>query len=295
VTLFRSILVPLDGSRRAVRSLGCAAWLATQFGGRLHVLSATAGERPARDELRRLRIPEATWSRITLHQAPADAEDAILDAIARYDVSLVVISADGQGAEELEGPVDPERIVGHVTRAVIERSACPVLLMPPRYEEVLPWTRVLVPVSGEVAADEALALAVRLADALDLSVHVAHVAETGTNGEGLAARARYADALHHEYSAQLEELVDRALPHRPASERRRIEEIVLCRGDASAELATLIERKAISLLAVGWRGRFMTGRARVLKQLVQVIAQPILLVKPQARVSFRLHVGENME
>src|SRR3546814_18185619 len=61
--------------------------------------------------------------------------------------------------------------------AVLGRSPVPVLLLPPAYREVLPLERVLVPVSGELEGDEALALAVRLANALDLAVHVAHVTE----------------------------------------------------------------------------------------------------------------------
>jgi nucleotide-binding universal stress UspA family protein len=296
MTLLRSILVPLDGSRIAAQGLGCAVWLATRLGARLHILSATSHELPAREALARLNVPEAHWPLITLHQAPAYPEEAILTALARYDVSLFILTASGQGAEAPapEEP-DPDRVVGHVTRAVIERSPSPVLLLPPAYREALPWERVLVPVSGEVEADDALALAVRLANALDLDVHVAHVADADTGDEGLAARARYADALHHEYPRQLEELVGRALPHCSPEECRRVADLALCHGDVAAELLELIERKGISLLVVGWRGRFMTGRARVLKHLVQVITQPVLLVKPERRMPFRLKVGEDVE
>jgi hypothetical protein len=150
-------------------------------------------------------------------------------------------------------------------------------------------------VSGEAEADEALALAVRLADALDLEVHVAHVAESEAGDEGLAARARYADALHHEYPGQLEELVSRALPRCGPEARRRIEDIALGQGDAAAEQLALIERKRVSALVVGWQGRFMTCRARVLKQLIQAIASPVLLVKPEPRTPLRLKVGRRSE
>jgi nucleotide-binding universal stress UspA family protein len=297
MSLFRSILVPLDGSRTAARSLGCAVWLATRLGARLHILSATPHERPAREALTLLQVPEAHWPVVTVHQAPAYPEEAILEAVARYDVSLVVLTASGEGAEApaAVSVPDPDLVVGHVTRAVIERSASPVLLLPPAYREALPWERVLVPVSGEPEADDALALGVQLADALDLEVHVAHVADANTGNEGLAARARYADALHHEYPRQLEELVTRALPQCSPSECRRVTDLALCHGDVAAELLELIERRRISLLVLGWRGRFMIGRARVVKHLVQVIPQPILLVKPEPRMPFRLKVGEDIE
>jgi nucleotide-binding universal stress UspA family protein len=294
--MFSSILVPLDGSRIAARSLGCAAWLATRLGARLHILSAPSRELPVREELARLGVPEADWPLVTLHQAPQYPSEAILSAVERHDARLIVMAARGETAEApaTEEPVAP-KVIGHVARAVIERSAVPVLLLPPNYCETLPWERFLVPVSGEAAADEALALAVCLANLLGVEVHVAHVADDDSGAEGLAAKARYADALHHEYSHQLDELVRRALPQCSPAECRCIVDVALCRGDVAAELLALIERKRISVLVVGWHGRFMTGHARVLKHLVEVITAPVLLVKPAAQMPFRLVVGEEIE
>jgi len=296
MNLFTSILVPLDGSRTASRGFGCAAWLASRLDARLHIVSATPREVPAREELRHLGIPEEHWPRIVLHQPAAHPEGAILSALARHEVGLVVMTARGEAGEAPDSAgTDPGKIVGHVTRAIIERSGVPVLLLPPNYREALPWERVLVPVSGESEADEALALAVRLACALDLEVQVAHVADGEGGDEGLAARARYADALHHEYAGQLEGLVRRGLAQCRPEDSGRIKDVALCRGDVAAELQKLIARKGASLLAVGWRGRFMAGRARVLKQLIQAITMPVLLVQPEAPMLFQLKVGEEID
>lgn len=296
MSLFSSILVPLDGSRTAARSLGCATWLASRLGARLHILSATPRQLPAREELARLRVPQEHWPLIALHQAPAYPEGAILAALTRYDVGLLVMTARGETVEA-PAPVEPfsGSLVGHVARAVIEQSAAPVLLLPPNYREALPWERVLVPVSGEDQTDEALALAARLADALDLEVHAAHVMDEAARTENLAAKARYADALHHEYAGQLEELISRALPHGGPEARPRIREVALGHGDVAAELVALMARTRASVLVVGWRGRFMAGRARVLKHLIQTIASAVLLVKPEARAPLRLKVGEELD
>jgi hypothetical protein len=89
--------------------------------------------------------------------------------------------------------------------------------------------------------------------------------------------------------------VRRALPHCAPEECRPIADIALCHGDVAAELRSLIEHKRVSVLVAGWHGRFMTGRARVLKQLLEVITTPVLLVKPAARGPFRLKVGEALE
>lgn len=49
------------------------------------------------------------------------------------------------------------------------------------------------------------------------------------------------------------------------------------------------------MLVTGWHGRFATGRARVLKRLIQAITTPVLMVKSPVRMPFRLKVGEDME
>jgi nucleotide-binding universal stress UspA family protein len=296
MSVFASILVPLDGSRTAARGFGCAAWLASRLDARLHVVSATAREAPAREELACLQVPEEHWPRVVLHRPAARPEGAILSALARHRVGLVVMTARGGAGEAPDSAeTDPAKIVGHVTRAVIEQSGVPVLLLPPNYREALPWERVLVPVSGEPEADEALALAVRLACALDLEVEIAHVADAEGRDEGLEVRARYADALHHEYAGQLEGLVRRGLDQCRPEDLGRITDVALCRGDVAVELEKLIASKGASLVTVGWRGRFMAGRARVLKQLIQTIVSPVLLVQPEPRMLFRLKVGEELD
>jgi nucleotide-binding universal stress UspA family protein len=295
-TLFPAILVPLDGSHIAARSLGCATWLASRLGARLHILSATAQELPARDELVRLNIPAKHWPLITLHQAPAYPAEAILAAVARHEVSLVIMTSRGETAETAAADEPaPSKIIGRVARAIVERSAVPVLLLPQNYREALPWERMLVPLSGETDVDEALLLAVRLANALGIEVHVAHVADAEAGGESLSARARYADALHHEYPRQLEEFVRRALPQCTPDECRCIIDVALCHGDIVKELLQLIERKRVSLIVVGWHGRLLNGRAQVLTEMIHAISIPVLLVKAEPRTTLRLKVGEEIE
>jgi len=297
--LFKSILVPLDGSSIAARSLGCAGWLADRLDAKLHVLGAAAGELPAGEALERLGVPEAYRKRVTLHQASDHPSEAILAALARYGAQLVVMAAQGQSAEASAGtPGDADRsadgLVGHVARAVIERSMVPVLLLPPRYRESLPWERALVPVSGEVEGDEALALAAQLGDALALEVHVAHVLDPHAGDASLAANARYADAMHHEYPRRLQELVSRAFPQ-CSGRACRIADVALCQGDVAAALLEQIERKGVSLLVAGWHGSYVSGHADVLKRLLPEINIPVLLVKATVRAPFRLAVGAEIE
>lgn len=276
--------VPLDGSQMALRALGAAAWLASRLGARLHLLHA-GPVRERAQALERLGVPEKYRELCALHQAPGDPAQMILEAQARHDLGLLVMTAGGESAEA-DGPLHG---VGHVTHSVIERTPGPVVLLPPGYREALPWRSALVPLSGEPGTDQSLALALPLADALDLSVTVVHVAAeptpAGHPGGG-------SDEAHHELPSLLNEFVARACPLCSPAERARIEDVRLHRGDVADELLRLIEEKRISLLVVGWHGRFMAGHAQVLKALIAAVTCPLLLVKPAPPEPFRLKVGE---
>jgi nucleotide-binding universal stress UspA family protein len=285
-----SLVVPLDGSEAATRSLECATWLARRLHARVSVWTATDSERPPRDALRRLRVPERHWAAIELHQTPGPPERAIVEAAGRPDGGLVVLSSHG---EAFERAGERDGILGHVARFVIEQSAVPVLLLPPRYREMLPWKHLVVPVSGAPACDDALALATRLAFALDLSVKVVHVANPSASDPGLDARARYADALHHEYPGQLEELVGRALPLLSGEQRQRIDSLTLCGGDVLDQLLELLAREPGGAVVVGWQGTLSDRHAHLLKGLIAAITCPLLLVKPSRRRLSRLNTGED--
>lgn len=288
--LFPAIGVPLDGSDVALRSLGCATWLASRLGAKLHVLNVNT-PLPRDQALQRLRVPEKYRPLVEFHQVQGDTVDEILAAAERHGIGLIVMTA--QGTSGATAAPDPLKIVGHVTHGVIERSRVPVLLLPPRYEESLPWRTALVPLSGEPGADESLTVALRLAHVLDLAVTVAHVAATGER-RGEAGSGLYADEAYHEYPQMLNEFVARACPLCSAAEREHIVDFRLFYGDVADALLALIERNRTSLLVVGWHGQFMTGHAHVLKAMIQRLACPVLLVKAVPRAPVRLKVGEEL-
>lgn len=292
---FSSILVPLDGSETAAQCLGAASWLADRLDAELHVLSAVGHELPAREALERLKVPREIWPRVTLHQAAEFPEKALLEAVEQFGNDLVVMMARGEAAESEGLEDDPFKLLGHVTRWIVERCDAPVLVMPPHYRERLPWTSVLVPISGEFEADAALGVAVRLAKCAGLEVEVAHVVGAGDEQTGLAAEVRYADALHHEYPSRLQALVSRLLPECGPEECTCIRDVLLCRGEPGDELLGLIDEHDTSLLVIGWHGSFVQGHANVVKRLLASIECPVLLVKSAPPAPFKLKVGEEIE
>lgn len=295
MSVFTSILVPLDGSAAAAQALSVAAWLAARLGAHLHILSATERQRPAREELERLHIDEAHWPKITLHQAAQLPRQAILEAVGDCAADLIVMSAHGEAVDTVGG-AEPLPPLGHVARRVIEDSDVPVMVLPPSYRERLPWQSALVPVSGEIDADAALALAVQLANALEMKIRIAHVLGAGDEDTGLMAEVRYADAPHHEYPSRLQQLISRLLPQCSPAECECIEDVTLLRGDAAEELLKLLEQLDIGLFVAGWHGHFVSGHAELIKRLLREVSCPILMVKAAAPAQpFSLKVGEEME
>jgi len=288
-----SILLPLDGSPEAAKGAGCALWLAEALGATLHVVHATAHPLPATGELSRLRVPGAQGAHVVMHQLPGSADAAVLDEIAAQRIDLVVMSAGGESASA--GAARAYRL-GTVAQAVLERSPVPVVLLPARYRESLPWTSMLAAASGEAAADQALDAAVRLASALRLKVTVVH----SEDGPAAVCRAPlgacYADAPHHEYPKRLEQLVERGLTSCSADEAHCIDEVVLSRGDAALALLEQVRRLHSSVLALGWHGTLGAGRALVFKRLLEQSECALLVVRSRPeRSRVQLKVGSNLD
>lgn len=283
---FRSLLLPLDGSPEAAKAAGCALWLAERLGATLHVLHATAQPLPGQEALERLRLPSAGRAQVVLHQLAGSAETAVLDAVREHRVELVVMSASGESASA--GAALGEGL-GSVARAVIGASPVPVVLLPVRYRETLPWRTMLAAASGEPAADRALEAAAQLAAALALRVDVMH------SGDVPAGAGIYADAPHHEHGRQLQEMVERGLAGCTAEESRCVQEVLLRHGDPAVAMLDHVARKGTGLLALGWHGALGGGRAPVLKRLLEEAPCALLLVRAPETSSARLKVGEEID
>lgn len=287
---FASIMLTLDGSPEAARGAGCALWLSEALGATLHVLHATAHPLSAEDELARLLVPHAHHRRVVVHQLSGSAEAAVLHEIAAHHIDIVVMSARGESAS---ANVALARRLGSVAKAVIEHCPVPVVLLPARYRESLPWTSMLAAASGEAAADHALLAAAQLAAALRLKLTVVH-SEDGPPGAEAAPLGGYADAPHHEYPLRLEHLVERGLAGCAAERAELACEILLCRGDPGSVLLEQIAKHHSSVLALGWHGELGTGRALVLKRLLEEAECALLLVREIKHFRAQLKVGRDI-
>lgn len=288
---FNAILLPLDGSREAAKGAGCALWLAASLDAALHVMHVAAQPIPKQQALAQLHIPEAKRAHVILHQFSARAEAAVLEAITTYGVGLVVMSARGESAS---AGLRLSQRLGNIAQAVIEGSPVPVLLLPIRYREVLPWTSILAAASGDTAADQALEAATQLASMLGLKVTVVH-AENGSGTTDSAPLGAYADAAHHEYPRRMHEMVERGVVSCTPEECHCINRVLLRRGDPAAVLLEQVRQHSASVLALGWHGALGTGRALVFKRLLEEAECALLLVRRRERSPARLKVGKAID
>lgn len=285
---FASVLLPLDGSPEAAKAVRCALWLAEKLGATLHVLHATSQPRAGREAFAQLRLPEAARAQVVVHEVRGPAQQAVLQAVREYQVELVVMSA---GGESVSMGAAPRERVGSVARAVLEDSPVPVVLLPGRYndEKSLPWRAMLVAASGEPAADRALETAAQLASALGLRVQVLH-SRSGPSGKGA-----YADAAHHEYAPQLEDMVESGLAACSIEESCCVEPAMLRCGDPALVLLQQVLHEGIGVLTLGWHGVLDRGRALILKRLLEEAPCALLLVRSSEHSAARLKVGEEMD
>ncbi|WP_228526974.1 universal stress protein [Noviherbaspirillum soli] len=288
---FNAILLPLDGSPEAAKGAGCALWLAASLDASLHVLHAAAQPIPRQEALAHLHILDAKRAHIILHQFSARAEAAVLDAINTYGVDLVVMSARGESAS---AGLKLSQRLGNIAQAVIEGSPVPVLLLPIRYREVLPWTSMLAAASGDKAADQALEAATQLASMLGLKVTVVHAGD-GPGATDTAPLGAYADAAHHEYPRRMQEMIERGVASCTPEECHCINRVMLRQGDPAAVLLEQVRQHAASVLALGWHGALGAGRALVFKRLLEEAECALLLVRRRERSPARLKVGKEMD
>lgn len=287
---FTSLLLPIDGSPEAAKGAGCALWLAEALGATLHVLHAAAQPLPGREALERLHVPGVRHARVVLHQLPEHAAAAVLDAVTAHSVDLVVMSARGESASA--GLRLSDRL-GTVAQAVIERSPVPVLLLPLRYRETLPWAAMLAATTGETASGLALEAATQLAAALNLKVTAVH-ADNGPGSAGGMPLGTYADSAHHEYPRRIQQMVERGLAGCTHEECGCVDRVLLRRGNPAAVLLEQAADHAANVIALGWHGELCTGRAPVLKSLLEEAECALLLVRKAESSSARLKVGEQI-
>lgn len=277
-----TILVPLDGSPLAARSLTFATHLASDGGG--HVVLAHVRESlhsdvhtdydPAHDvqQLRREGLTATSF----VYRAPSEDVADVLDlAIREAGADLVVMSTHGRGGLA-------RSVFGSVANRLIQRAGVPVVLVPPHCEaswESRRPSQLLVPLDGSPLAEQAIHHAAGFARLLDAEILLVRALSP-------ALHPRYRDdklILSSADSVEVEDawhyLSNAAEGLRSTGHTVTIRVLV---GSPSVAIADAARTEGMDLIVMtthgrGGLGRFLLGS--VADGVLQRASMPVLLVR----------------
>jgi nucleotide-binding universal stress UspA family protein len=298
--MFRTLLVPLDGSKLAEGALPYAIRLARAGQGHLVLLRAALTPPPGRldgldweqEQLIAIKEAEDYLQRTaqTIDGVPVDiaapygrAADTILKSVEQSNADAVIMVTHGRTGL-------PHLFYGSVTEAVLTRSTVPVLVLQPRAGDADechfdPSTaRLLVPLDGSAFDPPAVDTAVQALGAwgeitLVQVVGVPHEVKRDGNGHVLAYLDQQEAALTREareyLNAVARGLRDRALPIRTRISVRM--------GEPAREIAMAAMTSGADLIVMATHGRTGLRRAvmgSVAGDVLRRSLTPVLLVHP---------------
>ncbi|MCC6178349.1 MAG: universal stress protein [Chloroflexi bacterium] len=302
--MFRTILVPVDGSELAESALAYAARIAAPVDGNVILLRAealTVRRRPrivSADPLSMTwLVPADPQARMTLEAAAARvqadgvaaevdfkryrrggamAAAAILDAVREQQPDLIVMSTRSRSGLA-------RWRYGSVADQIVRGADVPVLLVPPTVKRPWPFERalrILVPLDGSALAEEILTPAGQMADQLGAQLHLLRAVEP--HPVGVRANAPHAAGSLRagglvRARAYLAHIVDRV---------RRVDMAVTMRavvGRPETTIADAAREADVDLIAMATHGRGGLKRlllGSVTNATLQKAGVPLLLVRP---------------
>lgn len=294
--MYRSILVPIDGSKLAERALSIAIPLAEQHGARLILLHAhepitvmnmvaagvpfndTALDETMRTDARAYVDKLAKRTR-RLTTAPVEGvfrDGAVASTLVAYaaesDVGLIVMSTHGRGGFQ-------RFWLGSVTDAVLRQVTVPVLLVrgtrtvAKRILGTPPFVRAVVPVDGSARAEEALSAAKALFGKAQARITLVHVLHPMSAVAGMN--------LKRDPEAEVVRDYLEPLARRTASETLEVRHEVKIDAHVARVLLAAAEAHDADLIAIAGQGlggvqRLLVGS--VADKLIRSAAVPVLMV-----------------
>jgi nucleotide-binding universal stress UspA family protein len=302
--MFRSILVPLDGTRFAEAALPAAARLARRARGRLHLLLAHQptlalvgpGEIAAPDPgLDRALLDQeesylagvaasagqAGVGTVTLGQAVGPAGDAICEEADRIEADLIVMATHGRSALG-------RFWLGSVSSHVVRDAGVPVLLVHPNREESAlqrdTGAGILVALDLSLFAEAILEPVMDLANLLQAHVTLLHVVEPNYHAVDpltpypLDQDRTVSDIRRADAQRRLDDVADRLRARGLCVSAR-----VTIAPNAAVEVLETLEVRKYDLLAMTTHGagglrHLLSGS--VADKVIRSAGKPVLVLRP---------------
>ncbi len=210
----------------------------------------------------------------------------IMDIEHDENVDLIVLGTHGRkGVNRMFG--------GSVAESVIRSANCPVLTL--RQQEHSKATqrharpaKFLVPIDFSVYSYAALDFASSLAEAMNASLTILHVDETG---EPVAGTTNQTDCLNRDGESHGRKIWAQLRAYQSPDDGIRFEH-QLIRGPAHSQIADFAELNEFDYVVLGTHGRSGVGRAllgSVAEQVVRNANCPVITVKPSNKRLPLLH------
>jgi nucleotide-binding universal stress UspA family protein len=266
------ILVPLDGSKNALRALSVARHLADVEDVPVRILHTSERAGPLTEAAQRLGLGPAHLRGATLEVRAGKPAETILAAAAACQARLIVMGAYPDAAR-------PADAIGDAALAVLRGAACPVVLVGPS-QALDGWTlkRVLIPFDGSPAVSDALGPAVELARRADAELVVLQAADGEHAAErGSIAPPLYVDQPQHEWPAWTDEVLQRLAAVCPLADMRI--RLLVGKGEPAEETLQVAIEESADLIALVWKGRWEANCAPILKAVLRGAPCPVLVIR----------------
>lgn len=245
----KKVIAALDNSLAAGTVLSTAASLAGLFAAEVEALHVGEdGDTIARQE--------AAAAGVRFRRVAGPTVPALVEAASEDDVAALVLGTRGL----------PGRLVGSTALEVITSLLKPVVVVPPNAERTSQLRRVLVPLEGTTSTSLAPKGIIELARDAELEVVVVHVHDA----DSLPA---FTDQPQHDARAWKDEFVARYCPWGigKVSLELRV-------GRREEEILAAAEETGSQLIALGWSQELASGRAPVIREVLERGRIPVLLV-----------------
>lgn len=280
--MFNTVLVPLDGSKRAEAAVPVALELINHKGElillrstlEMHLTTAQISANVALPQSPSsspfylaadayLKTLKAQWSNpgieIYKYVANDDPAAAILDIADQEDVELIVMTSHGASNER-------QWTLGSVTRKVLHSAPCPVLVV----RDGVPIQRLLITLDGSEISQHALSPGMNVARALDLEVTLLQVLDQDEYKGMKADSEAYLSALADQYR-QEEDSIHTAVASGPTAQT----------------VLDIAKARQIDMIAMATHGR--TGLARWIygsttEKIIHSTTCSLLIVRPPIHV-----------
>jgi len=268
-----SLVVPLDGTSDATAALPVARELALIEGATLHIVHVSAEHLTTADMAAHLRLGPEHLAGTVLDARTGPPAQGIVDLARDLGSRLIVMSTR-------TGRVPEQGALGDVTREVLRRTPCPVVLVSPD-RAAAPWTirQILLPHDGIPTTAAAIARAADLAARAHAELAVLHIASTGpprAGERGGFATPRYLDQPQHEWPNWAREFMDRltALGGPPPNARMRL---FFAAGDPAHAIAEFVAEHHTDLIAIAWVPGWEPERRTTMRQVIEHAPAPLLI------------------